>query len=229
MTTLEQLQKVTCRLSNRIHLHKPWPVMLGSDPWTVATDGHRVLAVAGLLTEEPKHEKAPNVAGTLELPSPVATAATDVLRAWAGEGSSLQPCDCGGKPVKCDDCDGKKTVECRCNCGDYHTADCENCDGEGAFDCDACTGGFCRIPPVTGQLLGVRFDRTLFRDLLDSAPPELHVGWSDTEARDVDAGAITALALWGEGWRAMVMPLRGEVEEGDGESPIVAASVEVSR
>ncbi|MEJ7730500.1 MAG: hypothetical protein WKG00_14925 [Polyangiaceae bacterium] len=219
---LEKLALVCIRNPARANMHAPWHLLVDGEPWTVATDGHRLVAVRGHVEgARPSNGKITNAHEMLALPSTSVEVRTDVLRAWAKGAADTRPCDCDGKAVKCDECRGTGGVECACDCGAAsHDVDCEECAGTGRLDCD-CVGG--RVPAEKDprHLLGRVYNRNLVPALLALAPEQVRAGLWPVLGQDHEA-----LVLWGDDWRGVVMPLHGLSAAEHGDCPIGAAFTE---
>jgi hypothetical protein len=108
--------------------------------------------------------------------------------------------------VTCDNCGGDGEVDCECDCGHEHQAQCRDCDGNGDVPCPDCAGGR-RQREVTPVVIGASmFDRGLLAEVLRAVPTTAApLVWHD--------GELAASALAGEGWVVLVMPIRRDGRE----------------
>ncbi len=192
----------------RSNLMKPfWDTHEGK-AYTIATDGHRMIAIDGQL---PDTAAARVPALTLAFPKkkPDARASVDLgrLRAWASVGwLGCKGADCelcrGKRTVACDECGGTGSRDRTCdNCDEIHECVCMECE-DGTHECTGRAGGE-RAPMRRGWLGRGLFD-------LDLLAP--------TIGRQTDADVRVEfrgyeLLIIGAGWRAVIMGIRPGAED----------------
>ena len=139
--------KAFCSTGNsRTNLSAPITHRRGECVYTVATNGHRLIAIPG-------EHGFPAAATTLiagfdralELPLR-APSRLDLpaFRAFLAEHVPIrEDCStCGARgSVECSTCDGEGEADCICKCGHEHESTCAACDGSGKTPCSACKQG----------------------------------------------------------------------------------------
>lgn len=190
----------------------PCNLLLDGALWTVASDGHFIVAIPGLgdgLKPAPeilakhaiKHLSEPAPEGeTINLAS---------FKAWLEppQWPGKAPCkECGGTgKVECRKCRGQGIVDCECTCGDDHEAVCPDRKGKKVTACWECEGSG-KIPAGTvpkrpGRIAGTYFNRELLARMLDDLEIE-------TITLAVGPHPEDPIRIWGHGYRAMLMPYR---------------------
>lgn len=193
---------------------EPFPSELDGHRWLVATNWTCLFAVLSdervppTLAVPPEHK--PLLRSFLTPPAAVRRAEVlllSELRAWAGEvpPPPPPPPDCAKckniGSVQCSRCEGEG--ECSCDCGDQH--DCGKCNGNGYIDCGCAWKAKAvadkKEEVEQGTLLGIVFDRCLFREALSIAPCEQITVYAPADPERHP----TLLSC--DGWRLAVMPL----------------------
>jgi hypothetical protein len=170
---------------------------------TVATDGHRLIAVPHDYGCAPfPDDFAPAVLKLLDAPNgerkPIDLAA---LRAFV---SRIAPpfvwcANCDGEgTAQCPECDGEGFHSCVCDCGNDHTKDCRYCRGAGEIPCSGCSG-------KGDSAVRMRIGGQLFNARIIASPPELLSG---DVATITHYGQDRAAVIDGDGWRLVMMPMR---------------------
>lgn len=187
------------------------------EQWTFTTNGHRLLAIRGNHREDGATgpEKAPEPSKVLDRlsPEPGVSLSLGVLRAFLGiPAADADPCTkCGGRgTVPCTECMGAGDTICNCSrCGDEHETECEECDGDGRLPCPACGIGAKKYGPMDPFLWGdLAFNVSNLAPAI-RALPEL------TVEAVLPAIETHPLALYGEGWFALFMPVRRDAVNDD--------------
>lgn len=171
-----------CAIDGRVHLEKPFKVVVDGRPWSVATNGSLMLGFAGAIEGIEAAEKglAASVAGFL---SSALKARTDCnlasLRAFAGDPVYRQE-------NTCTTCRGTGKL---CTCGECV---CEDCDQ-----------GKVTILPAHREVFVL--DR-----LCDAAlVGQLFGGIKDEKCRVIlGDDALSPIGFAGDGWAAVLMPMR---------------------
>lgn len=191
--------------------HRPATFELHGASWTVATEGHVLVAIR---EEAPSGfppapaEQRPVIAQFLTTPLAGGTPADlAALRTWCGEPQwpGEDPCpQChGAGTVTCPACDGEHHRACTCStCGDEHEADCQECHN-GQADCRACDGTGRHggtLPVRPGRIGPALINRELLARGLAHLPGEIA-----TVAVPVPDAP---LYVDGAGWRVVLMPMR---------------------
>lgn len=213
--TIAEWLKANVHEHEKAPLSKPFLSQAGGDWYTVASNGHRLVAVPGRDdTFAPGMDLASigahllDVSGGKAAPRaalvewcraaiPAAPSADEVCETCKGEGE-----------IDCRYCDGSGDCECD-NCDADHP--CGKCDGDGAIDCPDCDGTDTKAPEhnaVPGKLYGdAVIDRRQLLAMLDGAPGESVI----VKTR----GAYDVVTIHGDGWKGLLMPctVKGAVEE----------------
>lgn len=206
------LSKVCATDSYRALLKNVMTCRYADATWSVATNGHMLMALRG-----------EHVIGAEEAPANIAGLALDALRETEREDlprvdaaallrwADVQPppvpsaetCkECGGTgEIDCDECNGEGAIECNM---DYEH-DCEDCDGQGHVPCDHVPA---RPEYRVGTIDGVPFNR-------DNFWPMAHVS-GEARMRDGRAGSNRApILLRGDGWLFVSMPMAANTKTDD--------------
>lgn len=197
----------------RTELREPF----ARDGWEAATNGHGLLAwrpMFGLAEGGPRF-----ISNVLD-PDVSTTHVTTLgaLRGWAMQGAPVECSKCGNSGVlgetskDCESCGGSGSKYCRNCCFDH---DCVCCDATGTLGttpsiCQFCLGRSVRVHDGScrGRILGVLFDVHLVHNLL--SPLDLP---DEATVRMAIKGAHCPLTMKGDGWCAVVMPLREGSEQ----------------
>lgn len=220
--TLDALTTVCATSQLRPHLAAPFTVEIEGAPWTVATDGIRLLAVrydygASLAFPGlPENVQRFHAEATDPSAQPLGLA---LLRAFfaAHAPAPLGTCpECNGNASEdCDECDGGGEIDCECiDCGNTHQRECKACGGRGSFVCARCKD---RDVPVYVKLGASIYDAQLAASLFAVLP--------SGEARFRQPAAPLPTTLAGEDWFALLMPMRSDVGNRR-EMPTLALPVE---
>lgn len=216
VVVIEWLQLCCSDDELRPHLTKPFPVTHDRKRYAAATDGHILLLVQGFKVPKPKN-KPPAVESLIDSASfrhlLVEPISLEALRAWAecdltrGHEVVCPACE-GKKSLPCGTCGGEKRYEHDCGCEHCYREwdDCTDCE-DGTDECFDCDGtGVVAMPPVPGRICGAPIDRRLVYRVVRDAPGEtVRIGSGDE---------LDPIAFIGDGWRALVMPVRESVEFG---------------
>lgn len=188
-------------------LNNPMAVTIDGAAWTVATNGHRLLAVrhdygAGRAPEAilkgllgfHRDAFAP---GAIVMPlAPLRAFFADHEPPPEGECPA-----CLGKPdEECEECDGDGEVDCECiGCGHVHQTKCRTCNGTGGWKCPRCAQPASKVLVKVGvAVFDARAMGPIFRVMPDG---EALVHQQDTERMTTLAGAD---------WFALIMPCRAD-------------------
>lgn len=179
-----------CLGDNELRPEISEPFRVGDE--TVYTNGRVMVAVpAGDdMAEDSEHrvyETTKRMLADIAPDGP--TFALDWLRTW---------CAVPDVDPKCEECGGEGIVECECDCGHEHDAECDICEGVGTT---------LRPYDLVGLIDGVYFDRRLLFPVIGDAPGE-----SLTITRAEHPGH--AISLVSEDWRGLLMPLRSPEDAG---------------
>lgn len=211
--TPDWVKECVSRVPHRRQLHSPLLFDWNGEPWTAATNGHRLGAVRGACSDAQTPETMgasgslyPNIAGVLKRPTDLATRRRVVvaeLREWFGSNNLNPDCNvCHGKGKEsCADCDGEGTVECECHCGDEHDRECKRCKGKGTWVCPQCLPNTREIDRA--KMFGITFDRHILRPVLAKLPYE----WCYFHSNGDNA---TWFYDDSDAWLLLLMPLRGD-------------------
>lgn len=204
---IEQIQRFCSDEKGRPSIQKPYLCDVGGETWTIGTDGRRMLAVRGSLVEPPA--EGPDVShifAQLDAATNLGTVDLPELSAFVGAPPEPIACTaCKDGRVKCDECDGTGDIDCECDCGHEHEADCRACDGDGEVDCKACCSWRETVRPDCRVVIGNSvFDKAI-----------VATGLADAErtsgtATLLQGGDVGMTALVGDGWRLVLMPLRDD-------------------
>lgn len=178
--------------------------------WIVCTNGHMAAAIPddGREAGPCGYESAEVALAPMDAdpPADALTLDMDALREWCG--LAAEPCpDCDGRAsAPCEECDGEGYVACECwDCGDEHETACPECDGEGA-GCWTCKGRgeitYHGRHDRIGYIGQTEFNRRALAYLLNGAPG------ASVQVVVADKEPPRPITLYGDGWRAMLMPLR---------------------
>ncbi len=151
--------------------------------FTVATDGHRLLALTGRHTDEAPHADFPlkAIAQWLEETPTGSRVAMAALRDFIGSYVV---------PVTCDECDGAGTVSRGCvYCEHSHRCECQDCD-KGRVGT--------KIPVKIGKAV---FNAHLLSELFPYLP-------EDGDVLICVLGESDQIRIYGDGWFYFVMPMR---------------------
>lgn len=194
--------------------------------WTIATDGHSLIAVIGDLGAGPfpddirglRADRIWQYAGPLVADWPVeARASLDELGGWAGPArvlrESCEKCKGTGHGRSCQKCRGNGKTLCICQvCDDEHYTTCDECDRRGYEFCSAC-GLEPAYPRRAGVVLGIPLNQSILANALRFLPGEIALLGRHPEGSERD-GFVAPFALWicGNGWRVAVMPIQETAE-----------------
>lgn len=202
------LADVTAGLLSRQSIANPWVTQIDGEAWTVATNGHRLVALRGDYGFGPPHEKVPDLAPVLKAGSDGDSHLVDLVAfrefiGVAGDPETLPDCEkCKNTgSVDCSECNGLGYVEDVCShCDSDYEKDCEECD-EGKVGCGCAHDVAVRFGQDPIAVYGDSFNRRLF--LL----PLRHLtgNWA-TWRQKKERGAVALLD--GGDWRLYVMPIR---------------------
>lgn len=210
---IEWLQACCAQDPTRTHMRSPFPAEAFGRRGAAATDGTLMLLVEGV--EVPPTDVKPPPVDRLgyAFPSDLTVVSLDSLREWARcevPGLVQKPCSvCNGtRQFRCTHCDGHGRVDCECDCGHWHEADCEECGGEPTGECEECDDGTeIVLPgPEPGRVLGVAVDRRKVWRVVQHA--------TGAEVGIAASGELDPVWLVGDGWFAIVMPMRESPEWG---------------
>ena len=196
--------------SMRPQMESVMTVRWAEAPWSVATNGHILVALLG-------EHVIGAAAATLSIASLTQDALRETERAdlpivdpgallrWADIQPLPEPTTCtdcnGTGEVECEECRGEGHVECSM---DYEH-DCEDCEGEGHIRCDHILKRPAYPAYRVGAIDGVPFNR-------DNFWPLAHVSGA-ARMRAGGAGSVPML-LRGDGWLFVVMPMAANVAGG---------------
>lgn len=195
--------------SRRAMIQTPFSQVYEGQAWGIGSDGTRMLMLADVDTG--RMDDGPNVANALapfrgssrEYSIDLAT-----LAAFVGMPTAPEPCTrCDGGMVICQECHGKRWVDCQCTCGHEHEKECEYCadsvDGRVLCACQKWRGRHLRKVMIGDAL----FDAGLVAASLADA--ERCDGTATWVATTPDGPHM----LRGDGWRIVMMPLRIDTPE----------------
>lgn len=181
----------------------------GYQQFAFSTDGHAILAIDaeretsehyGCVVAQSKSlgKIVPVLFGDDREVAHVTTA--QKLKAW---------CDIA-MPEKCKECRKDRTVPCMMCSGETPSLDCEDCNGTGKEICDC---GKRR----RGVLAGAVVNRDILFAVVDQVESQVTV-YKGAELATAyryfpDKAMDYALRLVGEGWRALLMPMRVDADE----------------
>lgn len=190
------------------------------DGWTGASDGHVLVLLSRVvpgIEGEPFTGMVKTMREFMALEANGVTVSLQELRQWMKGGEVLpkcSACDGSGYQGDCDRCDGAGDIGCVCQeCDDEHEYECRSCKGIGKIACDA---DGCGGPPKSadkvrryGTVLGVAVNRDVLAagmgDLLPGDTARVQV----SPIKRLDGGEDQGhLALYGDGWRVLVMGVR---------------------
>lgn len=194
-----------CGRDGRDSTARPYLVTVDGSPWRGATDGRRLLMLAGADDECRDTEPAPSEINRIFVapPTPAWTTSREALCQWAGTDDGICP-HCHGRggasENRCPECEGDGELECDLG----HTHDCDECDGTGWVDgpCPECKGRLGRrAMPGWLSPLGVLVNRALLAGVVSRLPGDIvHVGVEQI-------GSTQVIALYGPGWLLKVVGL----------------------
>lgn len=210
LPTIEALREMVADLKDtRAILSVPYTYELAGEAWTIACDGHGLLALKGERGGEVWVKgSTPEFSGMI-LPHPTegwTPIDAAKLVAW-GAAAAPDPAtckECGGTGQRlinnCEECEGEGIIVVTCpECDDEHEHDCPECDGKSETPAEC---GRCNDPKFLPGLFGVaQVDRAKIWRWLSWLPPEMPV-----EA--VIAHPEHAIRFRGPDWFALVMPMR---------------------
>lgn len=205
--SLDALKAVCSTSDARPSYQGPFAVTINDTPWTIATDGWRLVAVRHDYGAEHAVEGIDrSVRGFYVDATADGARALDTapLREFfaAHAPPPLGTCpECNGKASEeCDECDGDGEVDCECiDCGDSHSKQCKACHGVGSFTCDRCKNRDAKVPVQIGEAV---YDARIMAPLLAILPS------GEVRFRQRGAHGVTTLA--GDDWFALMMPLRND-------------------
>jgi hypothetical protein len=201
----------------RSDLTEPHTLTWRGEPAVAATNGHKMVIVPGTFDATPFGPAiASSIPGIVEtvLQSPARAVRLSALREFAGVVPEPELCgECSGKGVLvCAACGGDGEQECECDCGHEHETDCEVCNGTGDMPCPRCIGAR-RVEFEPVWIGDDHFNRWLVASVvraLPTPPNDAPVTW---HSRPEKEGTHYAGAIVGDGWVAILMPMRPESYE----------------
>jgi hypothetical protein len=129
------------------------------------------------------------------------------LRLWLAQAvPALPPPPAPVAPgkVRCPECKGTGHIECTCECGHEHEAECDGCDGAGTIEEELAPDPDPTAPVCIVRILGVYFDARILARAVAAMPGDAarwgRVGSAHDEWRP--------LKIEGDGWWYALMPRR---------------------
>lgn len=196
-------------------VNAPKTAELNGEPYTVASDGSRIVFLRGSFGYEPtSSDDGRSIADYFEptgrLETKTAQVSVSALREWISEAI---PCDYvaeHGSVLPCPGCKGSKSHECECDeCGNKHQTICEKCNGTLATAVwpriEACL--YCDFDPEIGvqpRRPGWIGEVLINRHLLDGIISNI----TERSLALTRNGPLDPIYLIGTDIRVVVMPMR---------------------
>jgi hypothetical protein len=193
----------------------PWLVVKDGREWSVATDGHVLVAVPRVFVAG-ECPAAPNKVASLalkwidRLPVAPVTFHAKTLRNFARVETVTVQCDtCGNKrTVDCETCDGTGTSECECDsCSNVHEAECDECK-DGRAPCPDCSAESDEVP---AQIINGVFNRHKLRDVLVAVDDDQDIDLA-VEPSETKKDAAPLCFLRSSQWMALIMSMSPHVK-----------------
>lgn len=212
------LDGIVSHEKHRPNLRHPWTVQIEGEPWTVATDGMRMVTLRGDFGTEPENEQMPIFASIFaSIAGEKRPMDLSAFREFVGSTIVVAPVDCprckNRGTIDCADCDGDGCSAEDCpHCGQDMEKDCNTCDGHGNIGCGCDHDLTTPDKQERVRIFGESFNRILF-----ALPLRYLRGESATWQQ---AQRTRAALVDGGDWRLYVIPVR---DEGLGDLPTFPA------
>jgi hypothetical protein len=189
-----------------IDRYRVWPMTIGGETWTAATDGHFALVLRG------EH-------GSIGAPAPLETvlkpfdAIEPVTTSWPALKAFLKrrhpdPTECatchGKGGPKCKECYGDGVVDCYA-C--HHETECEACDGDGYNACPECGDSPKSPEPECVRVFDVHIDRRVADPVVE------HLGGESCSVRAQIEPSWQVLRIDGDHWILVIMAYKSDTKE----------------